>query len=89
AVAVEILDEGPGIPESSLARLFEPMADIGNSPTDGEPSTGVGLPVIADIVHRHGGEVWGRNRQGGGAAFGFSLPILSDKDSEPLTWSMS
>lgn len=88
-VAVEVLDQGPGIPKAALPNLFEPMADIGNAPTDGEASSGLGLPVVADIVHRHGGEVWGRNRLEGGAAFGFSLPALQNEDEEPLTWSMS
>jgi K+-sensing histidine kinase KdpD len=88
SVAVEILDQGPGIPESSLPLLFEPMANIGNSPTDGEASSGLGLPVVADIIHRHGGEVWGRNREDGGAVFGFSLPTVPDDNAEPTTWSM-
>ncbi len=88
SIAVEVLDEGPGIPESALEWLFEPMADIGNSPTDGETSTGLGLTVVADIVQRHGGEVWGQNREGGGAVFGFSLPLVTDDDAEPITWSL-
>ncbi len=89
SLAIEILDRGPGLPEAALAQLFEPMAAVGNSPTDGESSSGLGLPVVADIVHRHGGEVWGRNRDGGGAVFGFSLPLVTDDNAEPITWSSS
>ena len=88
-LAVEILDEGPGLPESALAHLFEPLAAVGNAPTAGEGSSGLGLTVVADIVHRHGGEVWGRNRDGVGAVFGFSLPMVTDKNAEPITWSMA
>ncbi len=45
--------------------------------------------MVAEIVHRHGGEVWGRNRDGGGAVFGFSLPLVTDDNAEPITWSSS
>ncbi len=88
SVAVEVLDRGPGIPVSALSQLFEPLADIGNRPTGGEASSGLGLTVVADIIQRHGGEVWGRNRDGGGAAFGFSLPAVTDQAEEPITWSL-
>ena len=88
SVRVEVLDRGPGIPESALAQLFEPLAEIGNSPTHGENSSGLGLTVVADIVHRHDGEVWGRNRAGGGSVFGFSLPTVVDANEEPVTWRM-
>lgn len=74
AVEVEVLDEGPGIPAGAESRLFEPTADIGNRPTAGEKSTGVGLSLVADVIRRHGGRVWGTNRRERGAAFGFSLP---------------
>lgn len=71
---LEVLDEGPGIPVGAEKRLFEPSADIGNRPTAGEKSTGVGLSLVADVIRRHGGRVWGENRAEGGARFGFSLP---------------
>lgn len=88
SVAVEVLDRGPGIPTGALACLFEPMANIGNAPTHGEASSGLGLTVVADIVHCHGGEVWGRNRADGGAVFGFSLPAVVSGNDEPVTWNM-
>ncbi len=87
-VTVEVLDRGPGIPPEALPHLFEPLADIGNRPTGGEGSSGLGLTVVADIIQRHGGEPWGRNREGGGAAFGFSLPAVTDQAEEPITWSL-
>lgn len=87
-VVVEVLDEGPGIPIHMLPHLFDPLADIGNRPTGGEASSGLGLTVVADIIRRHGGEVWGRNRASGGAAFGFALPAVTDQGEEPITWSL-
>jgi two-component system sensor histidine kinase/response regulator len=71
----EVVDTGPGIPEAEMPRLFEEYARIGNAPTGGESSTGLGLSICRELIALHGGEIGARNNPGGGATFWFRLPI--------------
>ncbi|MEO8799739.1 MAG: ATP-binding protein, partial [Polyangiaceae bacterium] len=64
---------------SILPRAFEPFitADPARSPKkSGGVNTGLGLALVKRIVEAHGGAVFARNRDEGGAEVGFSLPVL-------------
>ena len=66
---IVILDNGPGIEEASLSKLFRPFY---TTKADG---TGLGLAVVQKIIVQHGGQVEARNRSEGGAAFMVTLPL--------------
>lgn len=68
-VRVSIQDEGPGIPEAMLHRLFTPFA------TSKPHGTGLGLAISRRIVEAHGGRIEVRNRAGGGAEANVYLPL--------------
>lgn len=75
-VLVEVADRGPGIAFGQEARIFEKFqrAERAGSP-DG---VGLGLAICRAIVAAHGGRIWAQNREGGGAAFRFTLPLPGD-----------
>ena len=70
-----IEDDGCGIPEEKLPRLFTGMLDS-QTPTDtGRSNMGIGLSVCSAIIKAHGSEIWAKNRKTGGAIFGFALEM--------------
>ena len=72
---VEVSDTGPGIPPQTLPRLFQKYAQVGNRPTGGEKSSGVGLAICRRLAELHGGRVGARNNEPGpGTTFSVSLP---------------
>ncbi len=66
---ISVQDNGPGIPEPMLARLFTPFA------TSKPNGTGLGLAISRRIVEAHGGRIEVRNRAGGGAEANVYLPL--------------
>jgi len=69
-VCVAIVDQGSGIPEADLERLFSPFFSTK------EKGTGLGLTFAQKIVELHGGTVTARNNPAGGATFLVELPLL-------------
>jgi signal transduction histidine kinase len=67
-VEVVVEDEGPGIPEGDLAKVFVPFY------TTRPEGTGLGLAISLRIAEAHGGTLKAENRPGGGARFVLSLP---------------
>lgn len=66
-LAIEVLDQGPGIPAEHLARIFDPFFTT----TQG---TGLGLTISYGLIRAHGGELRAANRAEGGAVFTVLLP---------------
>jgi two-component system nitrogen regulation sensor histidine kinase GlnL len=66
---VSVLDNGPGIPEPMLPRLFTPFA------TSKPHGTGLGLAISRRIVEAHGGRIEVKNRSAGGAEASVFLPL--------------
>ena len=75
---IRVSDNGPGIPEAELGRLFETFSSTSVRPTGGERSTGLGLAIARRIVDLHGGQVWVESEVGKGSTFGFILPLQPD-----------
>jgi signal transduction histidine kinase len=74
AATVVVEDEGPGIPEADLARVFEPFIRLEGSRSRTTGGAGLGLAIARTIVHAHGGEITLANRPGGGLRATIRLP---------------
>ena len=77
----EITDNGCGIPEERLNKLFTGYLERENTPTDGSRNNmGIGLSVCSTIIKAHGGEIYAKNRPEGGALFGFMLDLEEENE---------
>jgi signal transduction histidine kinase len=74
AVRVSVADNGPGVAESDLPRLFTAFARPAPAPTGNGRGAGLGLALCRRIVERHGGMIWAERGAGGGLVVRFELP---------------
>jgi signal transduction histidine kinase len=69
-----VADNGPGIAEAEIERVFEPFYRVEGSRSRATGGVGLGLSVARDIARAHGGELTLRNRAGGGLEAILTLP---------------
>jgi two-component system nitrogen regulation sensor histidine kinase NtrY len=72
---LEVADRGPGVPDESKSRVFDPYY------TTKHDGTGLGLAIVKKIVLDHGGSITVADRTGGGAVFRIVLPLRPDKEA--------
>ena len=70
---VEVADRGPGVPDTERERVFEPFYRIRGA-SESAGGVGLGLSLVRQIAHRHGGKVRCLAREGGGSVFRVDLP---------------
>ena len=71
---IVVEDEGPGIPEAELERVFEPFVRLEASRSRDTGGTGLGLAIARGIVRGHGGDILLANRAEGGLRATVALP---------------
>lgn len=74
-VRISIRDTGIGIPEDKLEEIFKPFHQLDSSSTRHYGGTGLGLPLVKNIIMAHGSQVEVKSREGEGSYFSFLLPI--------------
>jgi signal transduction histidine kinase len=77
--AIHVDDDGPGIPEAELERVFEPFARLEHSRSAETGGYGLGLAIGRLIARGHGGDVTLKNRSGGGLRATLTLPLASPR----------
>jgi PAS domain S-box-containing protein len=72
AIMIEVADSGPGVSEADRDRIFEPFF---TTKPDGK-GTGLGLPIVRNIVDQHRGQISVARSELGGASFRVVIPIV-------------
>ncbi|MCA9097601.1 MAG: ATP-binding protein, partial [Planctomycetaceae bacterium] len=72
-LVVTIADNGPGIPEDAIPKLFNIFES-----TKGSRGTGLGLSVSQKIIREHGGDIFLTSREGVGTTFRLEWPYLEE-----------
>ena len=81
-IEVEVRDQGPGIAEAEMGRLFQPYEQLGSEPQKGR-GTGLGLSIARRIVEEHGGTLTVASRVGEGSVFAFRIPATHRRTAAP------
>lgn len=73
-IIISISDNGIGIPEGEINKLFDEKQKISREGTANESGSGLGLILCKQFIEKHGGEIWAESNNG--SNFKFSLPSL-------------
>jgi signal transduction histidine kinase len=72
---VRVRDHGMGIPADALDKVFERFSRVESGASRYISGTGLGLPIVRQIVQMHGGRAWVESTVGDGSTFQFTVPL--------------
>lgn len=76
-------DNGPGISQDAMPRLFSRFYQETSSTTSGQGGTGLGLYISKTIIDLHGGHITAKSAGGKGSAFSFQIPAFDPSRDKP------
>jgi two-component system KDP operon response regulator KdpE len=76
-VLLSVRDQGVGIPQDQLEKVFEPFYRATNNTS--EEGAGLGLYLSRELIRKHGGEMWADSAPGRGTTVTLSLPTLGEE----------
>ncbi len=76
-IKVSVIDEGIGIPEENMNKLFRIDEKVKSTGTAGEKGTGLGLIICREFVEKNGGEITVQSKPGLGTTFSFTIPMAN------------
>jgi len=79
-IKVSVIDNGIGISETDLKKVFDQFQQIENSLNRKNGGTGLGLPIAKQLIEAHRGFIWVESELNRGTTFSFVIPVLSEKD---------
>ena len=72
---IQVVDEGPGIPEAERDRVFDPFVRLESSRNRNTGGIGLGMSIARTVAHAHGGDVTLRNIEPKGLEVTLTLPL--------------
>jgi len=75
-----VSDNGTGISETNLNRLWQLSGQFTTKGTENEEGTGLGLVLCKEFVDKHGGKIWAESELGKGSNFMFTIPLFDGKN---------
>jgi len=97
SIHLVVSDDGVGIPENQLERIFDRFAQVDGSATRRHEGTGIGLALARELVELHGGRIWAQSAGArSGSEFHVVLPLgeadtaqedsVSERSAGPESW---
>ena len=74
---IAVADEGPGIPERHLPRIFERFYRVDKARSREQGGTGLGLSIVKHVARVHGGSIHAESVVGRGSTFRLLLPLAA------------
>ena len=82
-VGVSVRDNGIGIPEDQMEKVFEKFHQLESPLHHSTSGTGLGLAIAKGLVEAHQGQIWVQSEVGKGSTFTFTLPLARGEKREP------
>jgi signal transduction histidine kinase len=82
-LVISVIDEGIGIPEQHLDRIFDRFYQVDTSDGRKVYGRGLGLYICRRLLELQGGRIWVESKEGHGSCFGFTLSIVRESEVAP------
>lgn len=86
---ISISDQGVGIPEKDIERIFERFYRVDPARSRATGGTGLGLSIVKHVVNNHGGDISVWSVEGAGSTFTIRLPLFVRNESNQMELSQS
>lgn len=74
-VNISVIDNGIGIDDEDMKKLFKPFVQLDSSHSRKYEGTGLGLALSKELVELHGGTIWAESEPDNGSTFTFTIPV--------------
>jgi two-component system phosphate regulon sensor histidine kinase PhoR len=81
-IVVSVIDEGIGIPQDHLDKLFTRFYRVDSSDGRNVYGHGLGLYISKHLIELQNGRIWVRSKEGHGSCFSFTLPIVTESEEQ-------